>query len=200
MFALLRSSRSSTGWFRLSGAGEILTASSPEEIRPLIRRVEAEAASGKWLAGWLSYEAAAAFEPTIPVHPSPGPLAVFGIFAEAEEVELDKLPAAELSRLPTWVPLVDATTQQQALTKLKTAIFAGELYQANLSFRCAVELGDEASLALADGDKKVEKSLRKTGATVCLSRSEATPSHPGFGGEPPSGVRGGSPAPPCSSV
>ncbi len=148
MSALLRSSRSSTGWLRLSGAGEILTASRPEEVRPLIRRVEVEATAGKWLAGWLSYEAAAAFEPTIPVHPSSGPLAVFGIFDEAEEVELDKLPAAELSRLPTWVPLVDATTQQQALTELKAAIFAGELYQANLSFRCAVELGDAQPLSL----------------------------------------------------
>ena len=148
MFTLLRSSRSSTGWLRLSGAGEILTASRPEEVRPLIRRVEVEAAAGKWLAGWLNYEAAAAFEPTIPVHPSSGPLAVFGIFDEAEEVELDKLPAAELSRLPTWVPLVDATTQQQALTELKAAIFAGELYQANLSFRCAVELGDAQPLSL----------------------------------------------------
>ncbi len=205
MFALLRSSRSSTGWLRLSGAGEILTAMCPEEVRPLIRRVEAEAAAGKWLAGWLSYEAATAFEPTIPVHLSPGPLAVFGIFEQAEEVKLEELELSEKSGrglgepgatgspsrseatpnhkgfggeppsgvrggspgftpLPTWVPLVDAKTQQQALTELKAAIFAGELYQANLSFRCAVELGD-------------------------------APSHKGFGGEPQSGVRGGSPAP-----
>ena len=170
MSALLRSSRSSTGWLRLSGAGKILTASRPEEVRPLIRRVEAEAASGKWLAGWLSYEAAAAFEPTIPVHPSSGPLALFGIFDEAEEVSLEDLNSVDdkptqmgfggeppsgvrggspgFTALPTWVPLVDAKTQQQALTELKAAIFAGELYQANLSFRCAVELGDAQPLAL----------------------------------------------------
>ena len=41
--------------------------------------------------------------------------------------------------------------------------------------------------------EKSGKGLGKPGATGCPSRSEATPSHMGFGGSPPSGVRGGSP-------
>ena len=36
--------------------------------------------------------------------------------------------------------------------------------------------------------EKSVKSLRKTGATVCLSRSEATPSHMGPGDESPAGA------------
>ncbi|MEN9359562.1 MAG: aminodeoxychorismate synthase component [Verrucomicrobiota bacterium] len=145
---LLRSSRSSTGWLRLSGGGELLLALTPEEVRPLIRRIEAEAAAGKWLAGWLAYEAAAVFEPSIPVHHHSGPLAVFGIFERADEVRLEDLAIPAPEGLPRWTPLVNAETQQRALTELKAAIFAGELYQANLSFRCAVTLGTDSPLAL----------------------------------------------------
>ena len=61
---------------------ELLVADRPEEVPGVLARVEALAADGCWLVGFVAYEAAAAFDSALVGHePADGlPLAVFAAF------------------------------------------------------------------------------------------------------------------------
>ena len=65
--------------------GRVLVAESPGEVRGVLDAVQAEAAAGRWCVGYVTYEAAPAFDPALLVHPPlPGPLAWFGVFDAPE--------------------------------------------------------------------------------------------------------------------
>ena len=70
------------GW-RASFAAprEVVTARTPEEVLPALQRLDAARAEGAWAAGWIAYEAGAAFEPRLSgVMRGAGPLLCMGLF------------------------------------------------------------------------------------------------------------------------
>jgi para-aminobenzoate synthetase/4-amino-4-deoxychorismate lyase len=94
-----------------------------------------EAARGAWLAGAFSYELGYALEPRLApfMPPGPrGPLILFGVY-DAPSAEVQAAPGRAYAGplTPEW----DEAGYGQRFGKVKEAIAAGDIYQANLSFR-----------------------------------------------------------------
>jgi para-aminobenzoate synthetase/4-amino-4-deoxychorismate lyase len=147
-FVLLDDARAGGAPARLyTNPRRVLSAATPGEVRDLLAEVRA---SGLHAAGFLSYEAAAAFEPAAgPFAPAATPLAWFALFDGYRDVaDVDALlpdpqgasageAEAEVSR-DDYAAMFDAT---QALIR------AGDLYQLNLTYRMRMAVsGDPLAL------------------------------------------------------
>ena len=108
-----------------------------DEVVPTLREVE-QAVNEKGLcaAGFVSYEAASAFDPSLVVHPDKNfPLVWFGLYAAP--AELAALPASAapgLSQL-RWKPTVTAPHYRACIARIKKHISSGDTYQVNFTYR-----------------------------------------------------------------
>lgn len=121
-------------WLSFERPIETVTAVQPAEVRPALQKIEALVENkGLFAAGFLSYEAAAAFDTACSVHP-PGeqPLLWFGIYSEPGVVAAPLAAAAATP--PCWEPEWDEARFSRAVENIHAAIAAGETYQVNLSF------------------------------------------------------------------
>ncbi len=121
-------------WLRFRDPLRILSTCRADSVPRLLEEIEAEVESrGLQAAGFLSYEAAAAFDGALRVHADPDfPLLWFGLYAGAEVIELPPPPDG----LPPlgWSPLLDREHYGKAIGRIKGAIASGETYQVNFSF------------------------------------------------------------------
>lgn len=121
-------------WLHFQSPLEVLTTRSPAEVRTLLDTVERRVENEQLHAvGFLTYEAAAAFDPACQVF-APGdlPLAWFGLFEAATPVSA---PAPPLSPTPlTWRPTWTEDNFCRAVAQIQTAIASGATYQVNLTF------------------------------------------------------------------
>ncbi|MCC7299781.1 MAG: aminodeoxychorismate synthase component I [Verrucomicrobia bacterium] len=118
-------------WLSFSEPVEVLTARTPDEVFQALEKIEA---SGLWAAGFISYEAAGAFDDALKTH-SPGslPLLQFGLFRNADTVQLPKSEGAY--QLGEWMPSVTRGEYAAAIAAIKEHIAAGDTYQVNYTFR-----------------------------------------------------------------
>eukprot|EP01037_Dinobryon_pediforme_P023534 gene23534-25015_t len=169
----------------------ILAAPSPEierrasavvrlpEIAPALAELRAARRDGLHAAGYLSYEAAAAFEPALGTPSAFGmPILWFGLFAAFEEIA----PEAVCDLLPdpagAWtgepVPSIDRSRYAAQFAEIQARIAAGALCQANLTHRGEIAvLGDPLSLyaRLRKAARAGFGALIDTGAATILSLS-----------------------------
>ncbi len=121
-------------WLRFQGPVAEITAVRVDEVLVRLREVEA-AVEGRGLhaAGWISYEAAPAFDSALAVRP-PGdlPLLWFGLFDEPEPIEL---PPAGISVPDGWQADVLPEAYARAFDRIKGHIREGDTYQVNYTFR-----------------------------------------------------------------
>ena len=73
---------------------DVVTTTSLEQVRPALHRVAAAAAAGRYAVGFVSYEAAAAFDPAMQARGGSGvPLVWFGLHdAPGSRAAADSLP------------------------------------------------------------------------------------------------------------
>jgi para-aminobenzoate synthetase/4-amino-4-deoxychorismate lyase len=119
----------------LGSPRRILSADRPEQVRPALREAERAARDGAWVAGFVAYEAAPAFDSalvTLP-HAGPVPLLWFGVFDAPAIVE----PPARVTSLPALGWVVDASRAQydDAIRDIRSAIADGAIYQVNHTLR-----------------------------------------------------------------
>jgi len=128
---------------------EIISARAPDEVRPALQRVRGAIAQGKHAAGWIGYEAGHALDPKLsPLARRAAPeepwLLWFGLFETAETLAPDTLEGLLPDPAGAWAsdprPLIDRADYDAALERTKAFIAAGDIYQANLSFRATVAL------------------------------------------------------------
>ena len=127
---------------------EIVTVDRVADVGPALERVRAAVANGRHAAGFLTYEAGAAFVPNAPVVEGGRPL-WFGLFDGFEEI------ADVAAWLPdgagAWAGAVEPAIAREAydtqLARVLELISAGDIYQANLTFAADVPvLGDPLAL------------------------------------------------------
>ena len=123
------------GWLLFGQPRRIITAVSAPQVLPALRAVETAVNTERWYAaGFLTYEASAAFDLT--VHPAPGalPLLWFGLFDAPER--LAQLPPATSSdfSISEWQPAISQPVYQQAIDQIKAQIAQGYTYQVNYTF------------------------------------------------------------------
>ena len=132
-------------WLSFHHPVTVLTAHSPADVQPLLEIVQNQVEQRDlFAAGFVSYEAAPAFDAALQVKPCEDfPLAWFGLYAEVEAIALP--PIASLPPLPhlDWHASITQAQYQQAIDKIKSYIQQGETYQVNFSFRLAVQLEED---------------------------------------------------------
>ena len=144
----------------------------------VLERVEQATAGGLWAAGFLSYEAAPAFDPAFRVRPPDGgvasrcPPAWFGLFEEQRPVPPPE-PTGGYT-LDDWEPTVTPAHYGEAIAAIKDRIAAGDTYQVNYSFRLRSRLrGDQRGFYadLAHAQRGAWAAYVDTGSLVVASAS-----------------------------
>ena len=108
------------------------TARYINEVLPVLEFAERESKAGSYVAVMLSYEAAPAFDVVLAVHkPSDFPLAWAASFSSASEIK-DLSSATTSSN--SWSPRVARDEYDNAVTRIRELIAAGDTYQVNYSF------------------------------------------------------------------
>ncbi|WP_197256276.1 aminodeoxychorismate synthase component I [Paenibacillus dendritiformis] len=122
---------------------EIIVAWSRNEVRDALRRAEEWVGRGYYAAGYVSYEAAPAFDPVFSVHRNTVmPLVWFGIFSG---YTLDGEPAgAGDYRLSGWEPAVAEPSYHDNIHKIHEAIARGDTYQVNYTMRLRSQFEGDA--------------------------------------------------------
>lgn len=102
---------------------------------------------GYWAAGFLSYEAAPAFDLALQtLRPGPEPLLWFGLYRPprfiARPEEATNAVSGRALSPRTWRPSVDWPTYQAAIEEIKQSIAAGQTYQVNYTLRLRAAFAD----------------------------------------------------------
>ena len=130
----------------------IVAARAIGEVRPALDAIRAAQRGGLHAAGFLSYEAAKAFEAALaaPVR-AEAPLLWFGLFETYTEIAADHVAALLPDPAGAWSgspePEIDRATYDAGFAAVQAQIAAGDLYQANLTYRARLAVrGDPLSL------------------------------------------------------
>lgn len=136
------------GWRRLTGFSGIEIATRIEEVVPVLRAAERAAIEGKIAAGFISYEAAPAFDSAIIAKGGGAlPLAWFAIFESCIGVQPSGCPGAEdrlKPELQRWAASLEENNYAEKIATIRDAIARGETYQVNFTFPLALEFRGDA--------------------------------------------------------
>jgi len=123
-------SRSGTRCFRRPA--KIITTRRIDEVRPCLDALAKHVDGGLTAAGFLSYEAAPAFDPAFRCHaPSLLPLLWFGLYDGPADVEADDDTEFEAG---PWEPSMARAEYIERVQRLRELIAAGDSYQVNFTF------------------------------------------------------------------
>lgn len=123
-------------WYYFENPLEIVTVSQPDQVLPALQRIEQLVdAHGWYAAGFISYEAAPAFDPAFVTHAAGDlPLLWFGLY-DSPRTSVVLEPSGAAFALETWTPSVTRSAYDAAIDQVKQHIARGETYQVNYTFR-----------------------------------------------------------------
>ena len=121
---------------------QVISARTAADVRPALAQLDQARASGRHLAGFIAYEAFAAFEPRVAEatkETDGAPLLWFGVFAgftslSAAAVDRELASQGPPPPLGDLRPEICAETHQARVRRVLDLIAQGDLYQANLTF------------------------------------------------------------------
>ncbi len=125
-------------WLSFSQPAQVLTAHTVAAVRPALREAEALVeVSGLYAAGFISYEAAPAFDPSFQVRPAEAefPLLWLGLYAPPEVVPPPVPPMGAQPLSGEWSPSVSRAEYAAAINCVQAHIARGDTYQVNYTFR-----------------------------------------------------------------
>ena len=116
-----------------------------DQVEALLREVEAYQKKGFYAVGYISYEAAPAFEKKLAVHPAPLMGEYLLYFTIHQEVETLPFPEDyEAVDLPAnWKEEVEAPAYQEAIKSIHHHIRQGDTYQVNYTVQLSQELKED---------------------------------------------------------
>ncbi|MDK9723958.1 MAG: chorismate-binding protein [Sterolibacteriaceae bacterium MAG5] len=126
----------------------VLVAHRPDEVVVVIAAAEAHARAGRWVVGFVAYEAAPAFDPAFRVLPPLDflPLAAFSVY---DRPGSDEGPAGEFSCGP-WRLTTPQARIAANMDVIHRGIAGGDYYQVNLTTRLGADFtGAGAALFVA---------------------------------------------------
>ncbi len=129
---------------------ETIVAHAVDEVVPALEEIRRGIRAGRHAAGYLAYEAGTAFDPRLrgSVRRSDAPLVCFGLFEAYEIPDLPSLlPSADGAYVGQIVPRITVEDYWSGVERVREHLFAGDFYQANLTFGCDVAVaGDPLAL------------------------------------------------------
>jgi para-aminobenzoate synthetase/4-amino-4-deoxychorismate lyase len=105
-----------------------------DEVRSILAILEQQVIRGYHVAGYLSYEAAPAFDPAFQTHrPRELPLLWFGVYREPR---YEALPTSAPLSQPAlnWKPSLEKAAYGASLARIREHIAAGDTYQVNFTY------------------------------------------------------------------
>ena len=128
---------------------EIVEARCLDEVRPALDRVAAACADGRYAVGFVSYEAAPAFDPAMAVRSGSGvPLVWFGLHDAPLAEGAAREPAAYACSV--WEAGTDEVTYAASVAAVREAIASGDTYQVNHTMRLRARFDGDPLGAWAD--------------------------------------------------
>lgn len=113
---------------------EILTTKDIRKVQDIFNRVESVLEEGFYVAGYVSYEAAPAFDPAFSVHDRPEwPLVWFGVFRSPQHPEEEHFTYS--FEVSSWEMIGDYHAYQEGVQEVKNGIERGDTYQVNYTTR-----------------------------------------------------------------
>ena len=135
-FQIILHDSASRHWLQFNHPHRIIQADTLKQVLPALREVEDCVDRNGWHAvGFISYEAAPAFDNVLNVRPMDDfPLLWFGLFPEP--LRTTTLPPKDGDyALGDWVPSTTRDTYNAAIKQVKLNIEHGKTYQVNYTFR-----------------------------------------------------------------
>jgi para-aminobenzoate synthetase/4-amino-4-deoxychorismate lyase len=130
-------------WHHFANPYRIVSAERLEDVLPALHEMERLIEVNRWYgAGFLSYEAAASFDPALQTHASIAqhsardsefPYLWFGLYPEPRVVQLPR--PEQPKEIVEWRPTIDGETYNAAIAKIKDDIAEGRTYQVNYTMR-----------------------------------------------------------------
>jgi para-aminobenzoate synthetase / 4-amino-4-deoxychorismate lyase len=132
------------GWLHFRNPLQVVAATRLEDVPAALQEVERQVSrSGRWAAGFLSYEAAPAMDRSLEVKQADPefPLLWFGIYTEPAWLSSVEIydSAGEAALPGPWLPTVSAGDYCQAIQQIKDFIAQGDTYQVNYTYRLRVD-------------------------------------------------------------
>lgn len=160
----------------------VFAPTDPDAALEALAEIDAAAARGLWAAGWFSYELGYLFEERLRPRLPPVrdlPLLWFGLYRAPEPLSPQAVTALVAADGASARPgpldfAMDQAAYAAAFDRVKTLIEAGDIYQANLTFRARFGLnGDPVALYrdLMAKQPVAYGALINTGSHFVLSRS-----------------------------
>ncbi len=161
-------------WIRFQSPFQILAAYTAAEVLPLLDAVERQVDAGHFAAGFISYEAAPAFDDALRTRPPENfPLCWFALCRSVAAVDLASC-RRRTYRAEPWVPTIGPEKYRRDIEAIKAAIAAGDTYQVNYTYRLHSRIsGDSFSffLDLLNSQRTDYAAYLDTGAFQILSVS-----------------------------
>lgn len=131
-------------WLEFLNPVSVLVARRVADVLPTLQAVEAETERGRWAAGFVTYEAASAFDPALPTHDDESglPLLWFGLY-ESPRPAAAPPPVGRGAPLH-WQPSVSVEEYNAGFAQIKNHIAAGHTYQVNYTFRLRARFSGNA--------------------------------------------------------
>ena len=145
-FLLFDDSRTGTARLYEQPLGEIVV-DDISDVAGALERLRDVLAEGRHVAGFIAYDAAYAFEAKLePLarQLTGAPLLWFGLFDGYRELDSGAVAAMLGDPAGAWLgrprPRIERSAYLAAAAKVKEHLFAGDFYQANLTFGCDVDM------------------------------------------------------------
>jgi para-aminobenzoate synthetase / 4-amino-4-deoxychorismate lyase len=137
-------------WLLFNSPHQIVTAGKIDEVVPALERVESFINENGWhAAGFISYEAAKAFDTALCTHTENFPLLWFGLYTAPELIELPR-PDFQAYNLSSPIPSIKINEYREAISRIKEYIRSGDTYQVNYTLQLRADFsGDPWHLFLA---------------------------------------------------
>jgi len=122
-------------WLHFARPYQLITAEKPSDVLRALQEIERLVFVNHWYAaGFLSYEAASAFDPALQTQPVTGfPYLWFGLYPKPSVIVLPR--PQRPTEVLNWQPCIDRETYNSAIAQIKDHIAEGRTYQVNYTTR-----------------------------------------------------------------
>ena len=128
---------------------EILVAHRMDEVAGVVAAAGRQAQAGRWVVGFVAYEAAPAFDAAFEVRPADAalPLALFAVYCEPD-AGTDACGAGAFACGP-WRMTTPTAQVDAGIAAVRRGIAAGDWYQVNLTTRLRADFAGDAGALFA---------------------------------------------------
>ncbi|HET6822909.1 MAG TPA: aminodeoxychorismate synthase component I [Anaerolineales bacterium] len=147
--------RDNTEWLHFTHPHRIFRTETLDDVLPALREIEQLVQENNWYAaGFLSYDAATAFDPALQTRAldevsslssaprNEFPYLWFGLYPEPRSIALPEPKGVK--EILDWRPTTDCETYHSAIARIKDHIGDGRTYQVNFTMRLQAEFTGDA--------------------------------------------------------